>query len=208
MRPAEACHADIGSQRGLPCRLRSRPRRPVVHARNRTRPPIVQAFLQFATVDMSWSQAWPRRLLELAAALGVSLTGVDRIVVLNVGFPRRRPTAPARTCARGDRPALAAAAQTAGRERFIYRDGRDLLVLGGEPRHRFGAPESILRPSLHASPAGPAPDTTGRHRRRLLHPHPPGRRGPISSPAFKLYTGNVKRRSLAQRRSPVPRRCG
>jgi hypothetical protein len=40
---------------------------------------------------------------------------------------------------------------------YIYADNRDLLVLGDGSRSRYGAPESVLQPTTHASPVGPLP---------------------------------------------------
>ena len=40
---------------------------------------------------------------------------------------------------------------------MAYAGGRDLLAFAESGPHRWGAPDSVLRPSLHASPAGPMP---------------------------------------------------
>jgi hypothetical protein len=117
--------------------------------------PVVRNFLVLPAADTRWTQAWPRRLLELAKALGILVTGVDRVVVLSVGFrgagrPRRLGHALAVIVRRWRQR------RRQGESDFIYRDGHNLLVLGGEPQRR-AAMESILRPSLHAPPAEPMP---------------------------------------------------
>lgn len=149
--------------------------------------PVVRNFLVLAAADTRWTQAWPRRLLELAKALGISVTGVDRVVVPNVGFrgagrPRRLGHALAVIVRRWRQQ------RRQGESDFIYRDGRNLLVFG-EPQRRWGAMESILRPSLHGSPAGPM--TT-----------PPEAATPSPPPAPPPVTPGPREAVLLVRRGP------
>jgi hypothetical protein len=40
---------------------------------------------------------------------------------------------------------------------LAYSGARELMGFGESGPHRWSAPDSVLRPSLHASPAGPIP---------------------------------------------------
>jgi hypothetical protein len=76
------------------------------------------------------------------------------------------------------------------KDRFIYRDGRDLLILdSGEPRHRYGAPESLLRPIQYPSPMGPMPTPEASSPAPVPVPHPPAPSAPAvpTAPAAMPY---------------------
>jgi hypothetical protein len=111
--------------------------------------PATRRFLKFTRRDARWIPAWPRRLVRLAMRLGIVIDVPHYFDLLATGF-------------RGyNRP---------------YRIGVALIVVlrarltgYGVPAHlpissisdtsprRWGAPESVLRPSWHASPIAPAP---------------------------------------------------
>jgi hypothetical protein len=131
--------------------------------------PVVQDFAAHAFADpASWSPAWPRRLLDFAGALGVTLTGVDRVIVLSVGF---RDSGCPRRLGRALRVIVRRWRRRKQPSGLIYADGRDLLVFGdGEPRRRWGPTESIMQPRHYPSPMGPMPVTET--------PAPPGAAAP------------------------------
>lgn len=166
--------------------------------------PVVRNFLVLAAADTRWTQAWPRRLLELAKALGTSVTGVDRVVVPNVGFrgagrPRRLGHALAVIVRRWRQQ------RRQGESDFIYRDGRNLLVFG-EPQRRWGAMESILRPSLHGSPAGPMTTPP-----EAATPSPPPAPPPVTPRPGKRFCLSEGARAVARQRALKPiltPRCG
>jgi hypothetical protein len=115
----------------------------------------MQAFLAHIRAGHLWSERRPRRLLAWADRQAVPVFGARRFVtVLLAGFDgldRWRLWRAAKAELRRAREAIARGEETG----MIYAGGRDLLVFGeGKPR-RWGAPESVLRPS-----AGPLPETT------------------------------------------------
>jgi hypothetical protein len=137
----------------------------------------MEAFLAHIRAGHSWSERRPRNLLRWAARHAVPVFGVRRfLTVLPAGFdcPERwRLWRAAKIELRRARDAIAAGTKTA----LAYAGERDLAALAESETRRWGAPESVLRPSLHAS-LGPPPETT-----EATSPSPPG-----SGPRFPRGT--------------------
>jgi hypothetical protein len=119
--------------------------------------PEMQAFLEHVRAGHSWSERRPRRLLAWADRHAVPVLGKRRfVVVMNTGFacPQRvRLWRAGKVELRRARDAIARGEESA----LAYAGGRDVLVFAESGPRRWGAPESVLRPSLHVSPAGPMP---------------------------------------------------
>jgi hypothetical protein len=146
--------------------------------------PVVREFCTLAIAGVPWHPGWSRLLLRLAAGLEVPVTGLDRVFLLTTGFRG------------GDRPRRIRRAiavilrEWRQRGQYIYRDGRDLLVLdSGEPRRRYGAPESLLRPIQYPSPMGPMPTPEASSPAPAPMPHPPAPPPPAvpTAPAAMPY---------------------
>lgn len=121
--------------------------------------PELDAFLAHLQAGHPWSQRRrPRQLLRWADRHAVPVFGVRRFVlVLNAGFacPQQwRLWRAAKIELRRTHEAIARG-EEAG---MIYSGGRDLLVFADSEPRRWGAPESVLQPSLHPSLAGPPPE--------------------------------------------------
>jgi hypothetical protein len=121
----------------------------------------MQAFLEHIRTGHSWTERWPRRLLWWAAQHRVPTFGHKRfLIVLLAGFdcPERwRLWGDAAKELRRSRLAIKAGEETG----MAHAGGRELLALSEGAQPRWGTPESVLRPSLHASLAGPMPETNG-----------------------------------------------
>lgn len=146
--------------------------------------PVRREFCTLAIAEVPWHPGWPRLLLRLAAGLGSPITGPDRAVLLLTGFrARERAT-------RIVKALVVVLRARHDKDRFIYRDGRDLLILdSGEPRHRYGAPESLLRPIQYPSPMGPMPTPEASSPAPVPVPHPPAPSAPAvpTAPAAMPY---------------------
>jgi hypothetical protein len=112
----------------------------------------MQAFIAHVRAEHPWSEERPRQLLRWGQRHAIAVLGEKRfLLVLTAGFdcPERwRLWRAAKTELRRARDRIAC-----GEERgLIYADGRDLLVLdSGEPRPRWDAPPSALRPVAYPS---------------------------------------------------------
>jgi hypothetical protein len=107
--------------------------------------PAAQQFLQQLRRDARWSPVLPRMLLRLARRLHAPVHGIDVLVVTLVGFRQRR--------LRRLVAALVAVAQARRRAgEYIYADGRELIIIGGDdaPR-RYGVPDGFGRPMTYGS---------------------------------------------------------
>jgi hypothetical protein len=119
--------------------------------------PEWEAFLDHVRAEHLWSERWPRRLLAWATRHKIKVFDTKRfIVVMTAGFdcPERwRLWRAVKTELRRAREAIASGEESG----LIYADGRDLLTFEDEPPHRWGATETIMRPSHHGSFGGPPP---------------------------------------------------
>ena len=160
-----------------------------------------EAFLAHIRDGHPWSARRPRRLLTWADRHGVRVFGARRfLTVLLAGFAgpdrwrlwRTAKIELRRACeaiARGEEAGLA------------YAGGRDLLAFAESGPRRWGAPESVLLPSLHASPAGPMPTPEAASSTLDL----PTR--PITSPPWRLFPAIAGAAYWADRSRPCPRRA-
>lgn len=131
----------------------------------------MEAFLAHIRAGHSWSERRPRRLLAWADRYAVPVRGVFLTVVLAgfAGPDRWRLWRAAKAELRRTRAAI-----TRGEEAgMAYSGDRDLLAFGESGPRRWGAPESVLWPSLHPSLAGPPPEMPG-----ATAPSPPSSSGP------------------------------
>jgi hypothetical protein len=140
--------------------------RPAAEAlRAHPKDPQAQEFLEQLRRDAHWSPRLPRGLLWVARRLGSPIRGTDFLEVTLTGFRARR---------RRHVGSVLLAIVRAWRKRreYIYDDGRDLLIIGGDDSpQRFGAPDwfglqpppfgSILDldrpPAMSSEPAEPPP---------------------------------------------------
>jgi hypothetical protein len=131
--------------------------------------PAVQAFLKLLRAGVLWSPRKPRLLLAIARRLKAPLSHRDVLTVVSSGFQAKYVASALSAIARAWRL----------RGDFIYADGRNVPIIGGDDAaQRYGAPEwfgqsqplggSILdlaRPSVPsaeptAAPPPPAPAPT------------------------------------------------
>jgi hypothetical protein len=145
--------------------------RPAAEAlRAHPKDPLALEFLGQLRRDARWSPRLPRGLLWVARRLGSPMRGTGFLEVTLAGFRSRR--------LRHIGSALLAIAR-ARRKRgeYIYDDGRDLLIVGGDDAPpRFGTPDWFGRPQnlgsvldigkpppvLPSEPAAPSPSSPTR----------------------------------------------
>jgi hypothetical protein len=120
--------------------------------------PAMKVLVEQIQAEHPWAERRPRWLLAWATRHAIPVFGHKRFLqVLSAGFdcPERwRLWRAAKAELRRARAAIARG-EEAG---MIYSGGRDLLVFADSEPRRWGAPENVLLPSLHASPAGPMPE--------------------------------------------------
>jgi hypothetical protein len=120
----------------------------------------LEAFLEHVRIAHSWSERRPRRLLSWAARHAVPVFGHQRfLLVVNAGFDcpdRWRLWRAATTELRRAHEAIKRGEESA----LAYSNERPLVAFGEGEVRRWGPFEAALRPSWHASLAGPMPETT------------------------------------------------
>jgi hypothetical protein len=120
-----------------------------------------EAFLAQIRDGYPWSERRPRQLLRWADRYAIPVFGARRFVtVLLAGFAgpdRWRLWRAAKAELRRAREAIARGEESA----MAYAGGRALVAFTDNAPRRWGAPESALLTTLHASPAGPLPKAPG-----------------------------------------------
>jgi hypothetical protein len=156
--------------------------RPAAEAlRAHPKDPLAQEFLEQLRLDARWSPRLPRGLLWVARRLGSPMHGTEFLKVTLTGFRSRR--------LRHVGSALLAIAR-AGRKRgeYIYDDGRDLLIIGGDDAPSVsarptgsGGRKTSIRRSIPASLRWCSPPSPPHHRHRRRHDRQQDRRRRVSS---------------------------
>ena len=120
----------------------------------------MEAFLAHIRGGQAWSERRPRQLLRWADRYAIPVFGARRFVpVLNAGFacPQQwRLWRAAKVELRRARAAIARGEESA----MAYAGDRGLLAFAESGPRRWGAPDSVLWPSLHASLVAPPPETS------------------------------------------------